>query len=269
MTKHLEEWEKRVKEDPFGDEPFTEEHKRQVIQAVQHISQTPVPKKKNVWLRRILPSVAVCSTLIAAVWWFLPGNELTPSKPELISMSKAGPSAESTAESTDSEPYSMNEKETNRNAKQHEEMADSLFKEDQSKVRFSDQELWLRDLVKEADLIVELKITNPNQGGLTLQGDVENIIISHVNEVPSALKINLSETVNLTTLPLETEDRVVLFLKKTEKLDTYHLAGEAQSIYVVSADNLVSSIEPTPNSSAIEEIPYDEFIENMKALADQ
>lgn len=269
MTKHHEEWEKRVKEDPFADEPFTEEHKRQVIQAVQRISQTPAPKKKNVWLRRILPSVAVCSTLIAAVWWFLPGTELTPSQPEMISMSEAGPSAESTAESTDSEPYAMTQKETNRNATPPEERADSLLKEEQSKLRFSDQELWLQDRVKEADLIAELKITNLNQDELGLQADVEKILISHVNEVPSALKINLSETVNLTTLPLETEDRVVLFLKKTEKIDTYHLAGEAQSIYVVSAENLVSSIGSTPNSSAMEEIPYDEFIENIKALEDQ
>lgn len=269
MTKHHEEWEKRVKEDPFADEPFTEEHKRQVIQAVQRISQTPAPKKKNVWLRRILPSVAVCSTLIAAVWWFLPGTELTPSQPEMISMSEAGPSAESTAESTDSEPYAMTQKETNRNATPPKERADSLLKEEQSKLRFSDRELWLQDRVKEADLIAELKITNLNQDELGLQADVEKILISHVNEVPSALKINLSETVNLTTLPLETEDRVVLFLKKTEKIDTYHLAGEAQSIYVVSADNLVSSIGSTPNSSAMEEIPYDEFIENIKALEDQ
>ncbi|WIV19526.1 hypothetical protein QPK24_01870 [Paenibacillus polygoni] len=269
MTKHHEEWEKRVKEDPFADEPFTEEHKRQVIQAVQRISQTPAPKKKNVWLRRILPSVAVCSTLIAAVWWFLPGTELTPSQPEMISMSEAGPSTESTAESTDSEPYAMTQKETNRNATPPEERADSLLKEEQSKLRFSDQELWLQDRVNEADLIAELKITNLNQDELGLQADVEKILISHVNEVPSALKINLSETVNLTTIPLETEDRVLLFLKKTEKLDTYHLAGEAQSIYVVSADNLVSSIGSTPNSLAMEEIPYDEFIENIKALEDQ
>ena len=268
MTKHHEEWEKRVKEDPFADEPFTEEHKRRVMQTVQRISQNPAPKKQTVWLKRILPTVAVCSSLIAAVWWFLPGTELTPSQPEMISMSEAGPSAESTAESTDSESYAMAQKETNRNAKQHEEIADSSSKEEQSKLRFSDQELWLQDLIKEADLIAELKITNPNRDGLGLQGNVEKIMISHVNEVPNALKVNLSETVNLTDLSLEAEDRVVLFLKKTEKLDTYHLAGETQNVYVVSADNLVSSIGSTSNSSAMEEIPYDEFIENIKALED-
>ncbi|WP_454192965.1 hypothetical protein [Paenibacillus sp. Marseille-Q7038] len=268
MTKHQEEWEKRVKIDPFADEPFTEEHKRRVMQTVQRISQNPAPKRQTIWLKRIVP-VAICGSLLAAVWWFLPGTELTHSQPEMISMSEAGPSAESTAESTDSEPYSMTQKDTNRNAIEHEEMADSLFKEEQSKLRFSNQELWLQDLIKEADLIAQLKITNSNRNGLSLQADVEKIIISHVNEVPSALKINLSETVNLTDLPLEAKDRVVLFLKKTEKLDTYDLTSETQGIYVVSEDELISSIESSTDTLTVQNVPYSEFVEHIKALADQ
>lgn len=269
MTKHHEEWQKRVKEDPFADEPFTEEHKRRVMQTVQRISQNPAPKKQTIWLKRIVPTVAICGSLLAAVWWFLPNTEQTLGQPEMISMSEADPSTESTAESMVSEPYSISQKEMYKDVAQNDEnMADSPNKEEQSKLRISDQELWLHDLIEEADLIAELKITNPNRNGLGLQAEVEKIIISHVNEVPSALKINLSETVNLSDISLDAEDRIVLFLKKTKKLDTYNLAGETQNVYVVSADNLVSSIGSTPNSSAMEGIPYDEFIENIKALED-
>lgn len=268
MTEHHEDWQKRVKGDPFAGEPFTEKHKQRVMQTVKRISQRPAPKKQTIWLKRILPAVAVCGSLLAAIWWFLPGTEFTPSQPDMISMSEAGPSADSTTNSMDSEPYSINQKGAFRDSDQHEEIADSSAKEDQSKLRFSDQELGLQNLVKEADLIVELRITKTNRDGFGLQADVKNIITSHVNEVPSTLKINISETMNLSGTLLSKEDRVILFLKKTKQSDTYDLAGETQNVYVVSADNHVSSIESITGSSAMDEIPYDEFIENMKALED-
>ena len=248
MTEY-QEWQKRVKDDPFGDEPFTEEHKRRVIETVQRISQNPAPKRQTIWLKRIIPTVAVSGSLLAAVWWFLPGIKPTVGQPEMISMSDTALSTESS---------------------QNEDIADSSFKEEQSKLRISDQKLWLQDLTKEADLIARLKITNTNSDGNTLQAEVEQIVVSQINEVPSALNINISESINESGISLAKEDRVVLFLKKTEQLDTYDLTGETQDIYVVSEDDLVSAIESTLKSSTIDDdVTYNQFIENIKALADK
>ena len=269
MTEY-QEWQKRVKKDPFGDEPFTEEHKRRVIETVQRISQNPAPKRQTIWLKRIIPTIAVSGSLLAAVWWFLPGTtELSPDQPDMVSMSESTLSTESTAESTDSEPYSMKQKEMNKDAAQNDEnMEDSLYKDEQSKLRISDQELWLQNVVKEADLIAGLKITNTNSDGITLQAEVEQIIVTQVNEVPNTLNINISESINNSDIPLAKEDRVVLFLKKTEQSDTYNLTGETQDIYVISENDLVSSIETSRSSLTIEDVPYNEFIEHIKALAD-
>ncbi|WP_211747162.1 hypothetical protein [Paenibacillus sp. Marseille-Q4541] len=275
MTEHHEEWQKHVKKGPFGDEPFTEEHKQKVIQTVQRISQNPASKKQRFRLKHIFVTITACGAVLTAAWMLLSSNGLKPNDAATISMAETSMPTESFEDAVNNLPFSMDQRGLEKSTKNEDDLYSSSENETY-KTSISDQNLWMKDLINEADLIADLNITETHEikatdgsdKGISIQAQVNEIVVSSEKEIPSDLKIDMSETLNHADISLTKEDRVILFMSKAEQPGTYNLVGQTKGIYVVSEDDLVSSIDSELDPPSAEEVPYSEFTHNIKALAD-
>lgn len=277
MTDHQEDLQNRIKKGPFQDEPFTEKHKQNVIKTVQQITQNSASRKQKVWLKRMIASSAVCGMILVAAWWVLPNHESEKDSLAVASLSD-NTAKNSKEKSADSPSLSMDlgQQDLEDQSSQQSLSAEASI-EKRSVPVSSDNELELKELIHEADLIATLNITNTeateestqNETVTYLQAQMKDIISSNTEEVPDKLKIQLNETLSKTmnTLLLAKENQVILFLKKTEEANTYSLIGEAEHIYVVSNDNIVSPIRSELEAYTSPNETYRDFIEKIKALA--